>query len=70
MKLEGGANDLIDRILADPLFPLTREEIEAQMAPEKYVGRAPGQVEEYLAGPVAELLSRYPDEGLSGEVKV
>ena len=70
VKLEGGANDLIDRILADPLFPLTREEIEAQMAPEKYVGRAPGQVEEYLAGPVAELLSRYPDEGLSGEVKV
>lgn len=70
VKLEGGANDLIDRIVADPLFPLSREEIDAQMAPEKYVGRAPGQVEEYLAGPVAELLSRYPDEGLSGEVKV
>ena len=70
VKLEGGANDLIDRILSDPLFPLTREEIEAQMAPEQYVGRAPGQVEEFLAGPVAEMLTRYPDEGLSGEVKV
>ena len=70
VKLEGGRNDLIERIAADPLFPLTREEIEAQMAPELYVGRAPGQVEEFLAGPVAEMLTRYPDEGLSGEVKV
>ena len=29
VKLEGGANDLISRIEADPLFPLTREEIAA-----------------------------------------
>jgi len=70
VKQEGGQNDLIDRIVADPLFPLSREEIEAQMAPEKYVGRAPGQVEEFLDGPVAELLSRYADEGLSGQVNV
>ena len=41
VKLEGGANDLIDRIVADPLFPLSREEIDAQMAPEKYVAGRP-----------------------------
>ena len=46
VKLEGGQNDLIDRIVADPLFPLTREEIEAQMDPALYVGRAPEQVTE------------------------
>ena len=62
VKLEGGQNDLIDRILADPAFPLRREEIEAQMAPEKYVGRAPSQVEEFLAKEIAPLLEKYPDE--------
>ena len=70
IKLEGGQNDLIDRIVADPLFPLTREEIEAQMAPEKYVGRAPGQVTEFLANEVAAILARYPDETLQAELNV
>ena len=70
VKLEGGQNDLIDRIVADPLFPLTREEIEAQMDPALYVGRAPGQVTEFLAGPVAELLARYPDEDIHAELSV
>ena len=70
VKLEGGQNDLIDRIVADPLFPLTREEIEAQMDPALYVGRAPGQVTEFLEGPVAELLARYPDEDIYAELSV
>ena len=70
VKLEGGQNDLIDRIVADPLFPLTREEIEAQMDPALYVGRAPGQVTEFLEGPVAELLGRYPDEDIHAELSV
>ena len=70
VKLEGGANDLIDRIVADPLFPLTREEIEEQMAPEKYTGRAPSQVVEFLNEEIAPVLARYPDEGLVAELKV
>ncbi len=70
VKLEGGQNDLIDRIVADPLFPLTREEIDEQMAPEKYVGRAPSQVEEFLAHEAAPLLARYPDENIHAELNV
>ena len=70
VKLEGGQNDLIDRIVADPLCPLTREEIEAQMDPALYVGRAPGQVTEFLEGPVAALLARYPDEDIHAELSV
>ena len=70
VKLEGGQNDLIDRIVADPLFPLTREEIKAQMDPALYVGRAPEQVTEFLEGPVAELLARYPDEDIHAELSV
>ena len=70
VKLEGGQNDRIDRIVADPLFPLTRGEIEEQMAPEKYVGRAPSQVTEFLDQEVAPLLARYPDEDIHGELNV
>ena len=70
VKLEGGANDLIDRIVADPLFPLSREEIDAQMAPEKYVGRAPSQVTEFLREEIAPLLERYPDEAMQAELNV
>ena len=70
VKLEGGANDLIDRIVDDPLFPLSREEIDAQMAPEKYVGRAPSQVTEFLREEIAPLLERYPDEAMQAELSV
>ena len=70
VKLEGAPNDLIDRIAADPLFPLTREEIDAQLAPEKYVGRAPSQVTEFLREEIAPLLARYPDESLHAELNV
>ena len=70
VKLEGGANDLIDRIVADPLFPLSREEIDAQMAPEKYVGRAPSQVTEFLREEIAPLLAKYPDESIQAELNV
>ena len=45
----GGENDLVDRIAADPAFRITKEEIEAVLIPENYVGRAPEQTEEYLA---------------------
>ena len=70
VKLEGGANDLIDRIVDDPLFSLSWEEIDAQMAPEKYVGRAPSQVTEFLREEVAPLLERYPDESIHAELNV
>ena len=70
IKLEGGQNDLLDRIVDDPLFPLTREEIEAQMAPEKYVGRAPSQVTAFLSDEIAPLLARYPDEAMEAELTV
>ena len=33
VKLEGGQNDLLDRIAADPLFPLSREELEEMLDP-------------------------------------
>ncbi len=49
VKEEGGENDLIDRIANDPAFRLTRQEIEAVLVPENFVGRSVHQVEEFIA---------------------
>ena len=38
VKEEGGENDLLERIAADPIFGVTMEELEEIMLPEKYVG--------------------------------
>ncbi|MDE7242387.1 MAG: adenylosuccinate lyase [Oscillospiraceae bacterium] len=70
VKLEGRPNDLISRIAADPIFPLNRQEIEAQMDPQRYIGRAPGQVTEYLRDVIGPLLARYPDEEIRAELNV
>ncbi|RKJ78880.1 adenylosuccinate lyase [Butyricicoccus sp. 1XD8-22] len=48
IKEEGLENDLIDRIAADPMFGLTREEIMGELDPQRYIGRCPAQVEEFL----------------------
>lgn len=48
VKQHGLSADLIARIEADDAFPLTKEEIEAQLKPENYTGRSPEQVEEFL----------------------
>ncbi len=50
VKEEGKDNDLIDRIVADPAFQLTREEIQAVLTPIHFVGRSVHQVEEFIAG--------------------
>ena len=58
VKEEGGANDLIDRVCADPLFSLKRAEIEAVLSPEHFTGRSAEQVTEFLAGTVRPLLEQ------------
>jgi len=66
VKEEGKPNDLIDRIAADPMFGLTKEEILAELKPEAYIGRAPSQVTELIRDYVNPILERYP-EALEGE---
>ena len=56
VKQEGGKNDLIDRICADPSFMVTREEIEAILQPEHFTGRSAQQVEEFLSGVIRPVL--------------
>ena len=70
VKLEGGANDLIDRIAADDAFPLTREEIEAELDPSLYIGRSASQVDEFLEDVVAPVLARLYGGEVKSELKV
>jgi adenylosuccinate lyase len=56
VKQEGKPNDMIARVEADPAFGLTREEIEAELSPEDFTGRAPQQVEEFLAEVIRPVL--------------
>ncbi len=72
VKQHGLPNDLMDRIAADEAFGVTRAELEEDLRPELYVGRAPAQVDEFLAEWVAPVLARYPDAvgGAAPELKV
>jgi adenylosuccinate lyase len=59
IKKQGLENDLLDRIAADPAFGVTREELAEELRPELYVGRAPEQVDQFLAEWVEPVLERY-----------
>ena len=61
VKEEGGENDLVERVAADPAFGLTREEILSEMEPINFVGRAPQQVDEFLSGLVQPILDANKD---------
>ncbi|MEX2582222.1 MAG: adenylosuccinate lyase [Gemmatimonadota bacterium] len=59
VKKHGLANDLLDRIAADEAFGVTRAELEEELQPEKYIGRAPQQVDSFLAEWVDPALARH-----------
>ena len=61
VKEEGGKNDLLERISADPAFGVTMEELNNIVSPEKYVGRAPQQTEEFISETVNPILEKYHD---------
>ena len=71
VKVEGGKNDLVDRIAADPAFMMTKEEIMAVMKPENFVGRAPQQTADFLAETVKPILDANKDLlGIDVEINV
>ena len=70
VKMEGKPNDLIDRIAADPLFGLTKEEIVTHLDPRAYIGRCPSQVTEFLADVAQPIIDRYCTEKIQVELNV
>jgi len=57
----GGENDLLIRLANDPEFPLSGSEIQRELEPRKYIGRAAEQVDEYFAEVVDPLLAERAD---------
>ena len=62
VKVEGGENDLLDRIAADPELGLDRATLDGLADPARYIGRAAEQVGELLTEEVEPLLAAYGDE--------
>ena len=61
VKEEGGQNDLIDRIAADPAFGVSREDIQKLLEPRNFIGRSEEQVEEFLGDIIRPLLEENRD---------
>jgi adenylosuccinate lyase len=58
IKMEGKSNDLLDRIMTDPAFNLTRKDLDRILDVSAFVGRAPQQTEEFIRDIVDPLLER------------
>ena len=61
VKAEGLDNNLTELIAQDPAFGLTREEIDAALKPENYVGRAPKQTKDFINEVIAPILEENKD---------
>ena len=61
VKGEGLSNDLIERIMADDYFKLTKEEILDIIDPLKFIGRAPSQVVEFIDEYITPIINENKD---------
>ncbi len=67
VKREGGTNDLLDLLEADPAF--AKVNIAAELAPARFIGRAPEQVDEFLAEHVRPILRAHRGR-IAAEAKI
>ena len=61
---EGLPCDLLDRLAGDPAFGLSRGELEQLMEPQRYIGRCPQQVRQFLDACAPLLRQAQGDKGL------
>ena len=71
VKEKGLDNNLLELIAGDDSFPMGLGELEESMNPARYVGRAPGQVEEFIRDVVQPVLDENKDIlGIKAEINV
>lgn len=70
VKLEGGSNDLIERIANDPDFNVTEEEIRAELDPKLYVGRCVSQTEKFVKEVTQPIIDRLYAGDVASELRV
>jgi len=61
VKGEGKPNDLMERIANDPLFKAVHDKLDSMIDPILFVGRAPEQVDEFLADEIDLVLKANAD---------
>ena len=59
MKDAGRPNDLLQRLAADPEFPVDAAAMGAALDPRRFIGRAAAQVDDFLAEVVRPLLAAH-----------
>ncbi|KNC76560.1 adenylosuccinate lyase [Sphaeroforma arctica JP610] len=69
VKMEGGSNDLIERIRKSEYFAPIHSQIDNLMDPHTFVGRAPKQVTNFMQQEVTPALERYAKE-LDGSAEI
>lgn len=62
VKEEGMTNDLLQRITQDESFLMSEEEILSVIDPQKFIGRAPGQVEDFIKDYVQPIINEHSRE--------
>ena len=71
VKEQGGDNNLLELIAADPAFGLSLEDLKKAMEPSRYVGRAPRQVEGFLEEVIRPVLEANKEAlGMTAEINV
>jgi adenylosuccinate lyase len=68
VKQEGRPNDLLARLASEPAFQ--KVNVAEALDPLQYVGRAPEQVDTFLAEVVAPIERRYAGQATTAEVRV
>lgn len=70
VKMEGKENDLLDRIINDAGFGLSRSDIDALLNVDDFIGRAPEQVSEFITDFIDPLLKRAERFGSAEQVEL
>jgi adenylosuccinate lyase len=70
IKRDGAENDLLQRLKKEPVF--AGLDFDAALDPRRFIGRAPQQVDEFLAEVIAPIRERYRDalQDEAGELRV
>ena len=61
VKGEGKPNDLLERIASDDLFKPVHAKLDQLMEPSQFVGRAPEQVDEFIADEIDPILEKFKE---------
>ena len=70
MKEGADTNDMLDRLAADPQYGVPMDDLRGVLSPERFVGRAPQQVDDFLAEVVEPLLAGAQPAHSTDEIRV